>query len=716
VLVVAAASGAAGERVAVALFFLLPFAAGFFSLLLAVVGLLRRKRSVAAWCFSAGMVALGLDSIFTGLSLRATQLGEAVEWLAPALLAKSFVPVIWLGCSLTYSRSNYREFLVHWKIPLAFLGLLPIGLSLGYLERLASPGTPGDLWWLQSGVMAKTLNVILLIALVSILVNLEQTFRSAVGTMRWRIKFVVVALAVIFGARLYVRSQAILFSAPDIALWSIESGALLIGCIFLALAYARTGLAEIDVHPSLAVLRSSGTVLIVGGYLLVVGVLAQVVTRFGGAEIFQFQAVVVILGMAGLAVLLLSDRARQRMHVFVARHFRKAQHDSVRIWTLFSRRLARVKDQAGLCAVSVKLISETFDVLSVTIWLLDEEKGSLIVRASTAGHASDAGRTGPTDTASSAVTAGLRATLSPFDLEDIDEAWAEELRRLNSTAFPNGGKRLCVPLLAGEQILGVVVLADRVNGAVYTVEELDLLKCIGDQMTSVLLNLRLATEVASAKELEAFRTMSAFFVHDLKNAASSLNLMLKNLPVHFDDPAFREDALRGVGNTARRIDDMIVRLTALRQRPDSIRVESDLNQLVSEALDRINGMPNVELTRELQPLPAILADREMVQSVVTNLVLNARDALGSGGRIQVRTEHQGARVVLSVVDNGCGMSQAFLNDSLFRPFQSTKKKGLGIGLFQSRAIVQAHGGGMHVESEAGAGTTFLVSFPVNDAK
>jgi putative PEP-CTERM system histidine kinase len=260
------------------------------------------------------------------------------------------------------------------------------------------------------------------------------------------------------------------------------------------------------------------------------------------------------------------------------------------------------------------------------------------------------------------------------------------------------------------------VLADRVNGAVYTVEELELLKCIGDQMTSVLLNLRLATEVASAKELEAFRTMSAFFVHDLKNAASSLNLMLKNLPVHFDDPAFREDALRGVGNTARRIDDMIVRLTALRQRPDSIRVESDLNQLVSEALDRINGMPNVELTRELQPLPAILADREMVQSVVTNLVLNARDALGSGGRIQVRTEHQGARVVLSVVDNGCGMSQAFLNDSLFRPFQSTKKKGLGIGLFQSRAIVQAHGGGMHVESEAGAGTTFLVSFPVNDAK
>ena len=124
-------------------------------------------------------------------------------------------------------------------------------------------------------------------------------------------------------------------------------------------------------------------------------------------------------------------------------------------------------------------------------------------------------------------------------------------------------------------------------------------------------------------------------------------------------------------------------------------------------------MTNVELMRKLQPLPRIFADREQIQSVVTNLVLNARDALGSGGRIQVRTENRGERVVLSVVDNGCGMSQAFLKESLFRPFQSTKKKGLGIGLFQSRAIVQAHGGGMHVESEVGKGTTFIISLPIH---
>jgi putative PEP-CTERM system histidine kinase len=661
------------------------------------------------------MVALGLDSIFTGLSLRNTQLGGAIDWLTPAFVAKSFVPAVWLCFSLTYSRSQYREFLVRWKAAIMLLGLLALTILVLSVEPTIAGKARDGFWWLQAGVTAKTLNAIFITALALILANLEQTFRSAVGTMRWRIKGVVLALAVIFGARLYVQSQAILFSEPDIALWTIESGALLVGCLFLALAYMRTGLGEIDVHPSTAVLRSSFTVLAVGSYLFVVGVLAQLVTRFGGAELFQLQAVVVLLGLAGLAVLLLSDRFRQTLYAFVVRHFRKAQHDSVRIWTLFSQRLASISDQAGLCAIAAKLVSENFNVLSVTVWLLDEERGRFVAYASTAGQPLEADDSTALIISSTAETA-LNERPLPFDLEDSKGSWAEDLRTLNPSTFINGGHRVCVPMREGQRTVGLLVLADRVNAAAYTVEELALLKCIADQMTSFLLNLRLGSELSRARELEAFRTMSAFFVHDLKNTAASLNLMLKNLPVHFDDPEFRQDTLRGIGNTARRIDEMIARLSTLRQRPDGVRVKADLNQLVSEALERVNGTSNVELTKELHPIPPILADRDQIQSVVTNLVVNAKEALGAEGQIRVRTESQGARVVLSVTDNGCGMSPAFMKELLFRPFQSTKKKGLGIGLFQARAIVHAHGGGMKVESETGKGTTFLVTLPAMDTK
>jgi putative PEP-CTERM system histidine kinase len=620
------------------------------------------------------------------------------------------VPAVWLGFSIIYSRGDFRDALKRLRIPLAVVSLLPIVLSLipGQPLLVLAAYVPDEQPYLRFTPAGKILNATLLIAFVWILMNLEQTFRSAVGTLRWRIKYVVLGLAVIFGARLYVQSQALLFSAYDAHWAGIEASGLLIGCVFLVVAWIRTGFAEIDLYPSRTVLRSSLTVLIAGGYLFVVGILADVVRRFGGSESLQFQSFVVLLGMAGLAVLLLSDRLRQRLHNFIGRHFSKAQHDSVRIWTEFSRRLANVRDQAGLCAVSARLISETFEVLSVTIWLLDEQKEHLTAGASTATHSDGS----PAAPGAAMAASELRGRSSPFDLESVNEPWAEELRQFNASAFANGGHRWCVPLRAGEQTVGAIVLADRINGADYTVEQLHLLQCIADQVTSVLLNLRLGNEVARARELEAFRTMSAFFVHDLKNAAASLNLMLRNLPVHFDDPAFREDTLRAIGNTARWIDDLIGRLTALRQRPEFRPVEADLNQLVNEALNKLDGMPQVELTKELRPVPRTLADREQMQSVVTNLVLNASDAVGPGGQIRVCTEHVGGNIILSVTDNGCGMTAAFVKESLFLPFQSTKKRGLGIGMFQSRMIVEAHGGDIRVETEAGKGSTFRVSLPV----
>jgi len=703
----------------VTFFLLLPFVAAIFSLLLAFISLLPKKRSRARLFFFIGMAALAVDSLLSGVTLRATTVAEVLRGLTLGLIVKSILSAAWLGFSLTYSRGEYRESFRRWAIPLIVVALLPIGIALGFQHQLleviaGGPGAQGPQF--RFSAAAKLLNIILLVANLWILVNLEQTFRSAVGTMRWRIKFVVLGLAVIFGARLYVQSEAVLFSAYDLHWSGVESSGLLIGCVLLAVAYLRTEWAEVDVYPSRAVLGSSVTVLIAGGYLFIVGILAKIVKRFGGAESFQFVAFVLLLGITGLGVLLLSDRLRQSVHGFVSRHFARAQHDSVAIWTDFSRRLANVKDQTGLCTVSARLVCESFEVLSVNIWLQDEQKEQFIVAASTAPQVNEASPSHPPPAMSSAVAGGLRAMSSPFDLEGVDEPWGEELRQLNPTSFPNGGHRWCVPLRAGEQSLGAFILADRVNGANYTAEEVHLLQCIADQVTSVLLNLRLANEVALSREMEAFRTMSAFFVHDLKNTAASLNLMLKNMPEHFDDPLFREDALRGIGNTARRIDEMIGRLSALRQRPAFKPVEADLNQLVGEALDGLEQMPHVELTKELQPLPRMLADREQIRSVVTNLLLNARDALGPGGRICLRTQHLGDSVVLSVTDNGCGMSAAFVKDSLFRPFKSTKKKGIGIGMYQSRMIVEAHGGSIWVESELGKGTTFRVSLPVKDVK
>ena len=211
----------------------------------------------------------------------------------------------------------------------------------------------------------------------------------------------------------------------------------------------------------------------------------------------------------------------------------------------------------------------------------------------------------------------------------------------SSGQFRTGGKSNLCSAGSGEHWLGVIVLADRVRGLGYSAEEMDLLKCIGDQVAATLLKLRLTEEIMERKELEAFQTMSAFLIHDLKNAASTLGLMLENLPAHFDNPAFRQDAVRGIGSAASRINDLINRMNALRHELRLKPAELDLNLVVTEALSNLNGTLDTNLVTKFDQIPKISADREQLQSVFTNLLLNARDAVGPNGRITVANDPAG---------------------------------------------------------------------------
>jgi signal transduction histidine kinase len=188
--------------------------------------------------------------------------------------------------------------------------------------------------------------------------------------------------------------------------------------------------------------------------------------------------------------------------------------------------------------------------------------------------------------------------------------------------------------------------------------------------------------------------------------------MLQNLPVHWDDPEFREDALRGISQTGKQINHIIERLSLLRHELKIQPIETDFNEVIEKAISGWEKQVGVVMKTRLETLPKIRVDAEQMLKVVINLVLNATEALSEGGEIQVATNVRDKWVVLTVADDGCGISEEFLNNSLFRPFKTTKKNGLGIGMFQSKMIVEAHGGRMTVESGSDEGTTFQVFLPV----
>jgi signal transduction histidine kinase len=142
------------------------------------------------------------------------------------------------------------------------------------------------------------------------------------------------------------------------------------------------------------------------------------------------------------------------------------------------------------------------------------------------------------------------------------------------------------------------------------------------------------------------------------------------------------------------------------------RAEVDLNELVQATLAALNGSLRATLLYMPGPVSKLLIDPEQIQKVLENLLLNAHEAIGTQGEIHIATTQQDGWAVLTVSDNGCGMSRAFMERSLFHPFQTTKSQGLGIGLFHSRTIVEAHHGRIEVESEEGQGSTFRVLLPV----
>jgi putative PEP-CTERM system histidine kinase len=672
-----------------------------------------RGRATARRSFAASMFVLAIESLFNGLAFDASFAEEKFFWEQCGLVAMSFLPGTWLFFSLSYGRGNYRDFLQRWRFALASAFLIPIGLAIVFRGQLiVSADQVGGRWIYTLGKAGIALNLLFLAGSILVLMNLERTFRAAVGTMRWRIKYMVLGIGILFVVRSYAASQALLFHSVDPGLQVLNSLALLAACGMITRSLLRKGHFDIDIYPSHSILQKSLTALLAGVYLIVIGFFANVVASFGGADAFAIKAFFILVTLVSLTVLLLSDRVHLWASRLVSRHFQRPQYDYRNLWRKFTEATASCVDEDELCRATVKLSTGIFHVLSVTILLSDENHEQLNFAASTSvsGAKTEELHIEKEDIAE--LVAGLKQKAGPFDIDRTREKWVATLKAIHPLEFTRGGGRVCAPLAVSGDLLGLMILGDRIGGISFSGQDLDLLMCIADEVAAKLLNARLSKKLLQTKELEAFQTMSAFFVHDLKNAAATLNLTLQNLPAHFDVPAFRQDALRAVAKSATHINHLIERLTLLRHELQIRPTEGDLNEWISKSLADFEKNAGVSLVREFKPLPKVLFDREQLLKVVTNLALNAKEALRNNGEIHVATSQVNGWAVFSVSDNGCGMNSEFISHSLFRPFQTTKKNGLGIGMFQSKMIVEAHRGKIEVQSEAGKGTTFRVYLPV----
>jgi putative PEP-CTERM system histidine kinase len=661
------------------------------------------------------MIVFGSEAFLTGLSLRSLVPGEILFWQRLRMIATALLPGCWLLFALSFGRSNAKTVVKKFRWVLLSSLVVPLALNgIFYKDLLRGTGNlgPSLKWAITLGTAGYLFYISFIAGAILILMGLEETLRSAAGQMRWQIKFVVLGFGGIFAFRLYSGSQILLFSSISSSLETANIGTLLVACLFMAIAFTRLPALKIEVYFSRSFLYGSLTILVAGLYLIVVGLVAKIAGYLHLHEFVYVEAFWVFLAFLGLGVLLLSERAQRSLRQFVNLHFKRPHYDYRKEWMDFTHATTSITEMKLLSSAIAKKVSRTFDAPAASIWLLDETGEDLELAGSTA-LTDEQGRNlvgswrGWKD-----LSAQMREQHLPVDFSRTKERWVVDFAERNTDSLGRAQIRFCVPLSAGGDLLGILTMGDRVARDPYSPEDIDLLRTISDQTAGMLLNLKLFERLRKVKETEAIQTMSAFMMHDLKNLASMLSLTVENLPAHYDNPEFRNDAVKLFRQSLVKIEDLCSQLVLMSQKIELKPKQEDLNSLVARTLAGLNGGEKIRIVQDLYPIPKLSLDGEQFQKVLTNLVLNAKEAIDKIGEIRVTTGRKDAWVILCVSDTGCGMSKEFMEKSLFRPFKTTKKRGMGIGLYHSQMIVEAHHGKIEVESEIGRGTTFRVFLPM----
>jgi two-component system NtrC family sensor kinase len=227
------------------------------------------------------------------------------------------------------------------------------------------------------------------------------------------------------------------------------------------------------------------------------------------------------------------------------------------------------------------------------------------------------------------------------------------------------------------------------------------------------------THLVQSEKLASLGKMAAGVAHEINNPLTSIlintHLMLEKLEKKDD---FYENLSLIADETSRCTQIVKGLLEFARQNPpqkDFTNI-NDLIERTTQLLENQASFQNIRIIKELDPgLPAIKLDKNKIQQVFWNLMLNACDAMPNGGQLLIsdRLSADGRYIEVRFIDNGVGIPKENLN-KLFDPFFTTKGSGTGLGLAVTYGIIEQHDGRIEVKSEVGQGTVFTLSFPVED--
>lgn len=666
------------------------------AVLIAIVLLSSRGRSRATRLGGVGLLLAVVMEVLDSWILLASPL--PVVLVRTSFVIRGIGAVVWLVFSLRYARSteDQGEEAWFWRLtPLAFIPfLIAIFVPISSLFEIPTTqeGPLIHLNWLGFSLEALTL-----LLLVLALFQLESTLANAVHGIRWQIKFFVVGVISVLASQLFLISFGLLYRTMDFSMIPARQLGLWAGVCLMGYSHFRRS-QDVAIVLTRRQAQRSIVLFAAGLYLLGLGGMGFLMRWLGGG--IDRTLMLSLGGIAGLTliVLLLSESFRLKALQLFRESFQSEKYDYRAQWLAFTMRLASSNSRQDLYRSVLLGFCDTFGMGGAILWLRDMDSKSF----SPAGVL----EMDPPDwrlAVGDEVCGPLTTAKGPIDLRTLS---VKPRSQLVSTLF-SLRVAFAVPIFLGESLDGVILLSRQINKSdSWGKEDFDLMEALASQAQASIHNMRLAEQLAKVRDMEVMGKVSTFIAHDLKNLVYTLSLILENARRHIKNPEFQADMLLSLDSTVSKMKHLISQIRQFPNRETLDLAPNDLQDVVREAV----AEGSVSKVKLLGESVQVVVDSNQLRKVIVNLLLNAREASDLHDEIVVETGISEAPY-FKVADRGVGMSEDFIRHSLFEPFKTTKSKGMGIGLYQSKHIVEAHGGYIEVQSQPGMGTVFTVRLP-----
>jgi len=538
------------------------------------------------------------------------------------------------------------------------------------------------------------------------LVLIEQLFRNTPPLQRWAIKYLCLGLGGLFAYDFYLYSNAVLFQSLDPQLWDARGFIHLLVVPLIAVSAARNPQWSLEIFVSRRAVFHSAAVLGAGFYLLLMALGGYAIRYFGGS--WGSLAQIIFLFGSGLLLfaLMFSGQMRARMRVFLSKHFFNYKYDYRDEWLKFIGALANEEPGPGLGEHVLQAMAEIVESPGGLLWVYDNDTARFELGVE-----------------SNATGVSIISVNDPFVVYLQQKEWLFDLNEFNNTPEVYEGLALpewlaeierawlVIPLFQNKRLTGLMLLLQPRAARHINWEDRDLLKTVATQAASYLALSQASTELANARQFEAFNRLSAYVVHDLKNVIGQLSLVVANSKKFGHRQEFVDDAFATVENSVNKMQRMLAQLRQGRE-PQRSSTAIKLLPLIEAVIRQCSEKKPMPVLANADAHLSVVAEQDRLAAVIEHVLQNAQEATSADGKIALRLTSNGQNAVIEIEDTGTGMDEQFIRERLFRPFDTTKgNAGMGIGAYECREFVRELGGEVRVKSELGVGTVFQLYIP-----